>query len=564
MTTWFTLLCGGACVVSALLIMRQQLPARQRLFALGLQIAIWVTVWSLYQPPKILPGPATGILHTPLATPAANHPTAPEAGQIPYPIGTLQSLSITGDGLTREALGSLPPVRLRPDRERSAPRWQLRWPHQLTLGDRLEVQISPQGAAPGQLTLSLLDPFGAQVDTAKLGPGPLRGGSVQLTDTPKLPGRWLYKLRIQQGGDQREEPVPVVVDRGATPRVLLWLSRASFETAALSRWLRQSGTEAQLITQLAPGVLRRVSINTQKKFPQQPLQSAPPFDLIILDSQLWPQLSDTQKQHLEDFTARKSVLWLVDRDAPDSFLDYMSNTGMSLHRDQPQDLAGALAAPDEIPTLTLTGLQPEEPRTSDLLLGSTAENPIYWGRSTPSGSVGLVLFENSYRWITAGFPAEFARLWTDIFRHQLAFAGKQPPVVIKSPLPKMEQRVTLCSPDFTAAPTVTAESDGDPLVAVSVQAEEPGHCFAYWPRGAGWHHLKGTESDFSFYVFAPGDWPWWQRDLAVSETAQMATAQLGAGSETNSDLIPIPRQWIAALLMALLLLSWWRERALLR
>ena len=577
MNFWIAGLCLSALLASVFLVMRQQLSASQRAIALLLQLGIWSIAWALYQPPQLLPAATRATLDT---TSGQLH-----ASTLPDNLRALESLEITGDGLPRQALSTLPGVRLRLGTQSPAPQWQIHWPRQLQIGESLQLQVSPGEGLHGPVQLTLLDPFGTEVDRTQIaaewdGEKPREtkkkpgsdSGPFLLADQPKLPGRWLYQLQIEHEGELRRESVPVVVHDSAQPRVLLWLGRPSFETAALSRWLRQSGTEGLIITQLAPKILRRVTINSGErpsKNPQQdPLHSERPFDLVILDSHLWPQLTPAQKQRLATLAQERALLWLVDDASPREFLAYARAQGMPLRRAEARAVDNPLRADGELPALTTARFQPAATEFNDTLLGPAPERRIFWARTNPRGSLGFVLFNNSYRWITAGFSAEFARLWQSLFQHQLAFAGGAQSISLQPELPVAERRVTLCSSGFgTAAPKLVAADSAitDPVLqAVETRAAAPGRCFAYWPRQAGWHQLQTGSSVYSFYVFSPQDWPWWQRNLVRVDTAQMARARLGPAPNAAPPKLPLPLPWIAALLMVLLGISWWRERSTLR
>lgn len=575
MSFWIAGLCLGALLPSLLLLTRQQLSAGRRAVAVALQLAIWGLAFALYQPPQLLPAADRGTLDT---TEGKLHEIT-----LPQYIDTLDSLEVTGDGLPRQALTVLPGVRLQTVTASPEPQWQIHWPRELQIGAPLQLRANPSAELHGHVALALIDPFGNVVDQTEIAAERDRVGETTekpgsearpllLAAQPKLPGRWLYQLEIEHGGALRREPVPVVVHESEQPRVLLWLGRPSFETAALSRWLRQSGTQGQVITQLAPEIVRRVDINTgerpSKNLLNDPLNAERPFDLVILDSHLWPLLTQAQKQRLATTAEQRALLWLVDDASPQEFIDYARARGMSLRRADARAVNNPLQSGAEVPALTSARFQPASTRFSDTLLGPAPDQHIFWARTNARGSLGFVLFNNSYRWITAGFSAEFARLWQTLFQHQLTYAGGAPAISLEPELPMAERRVTLCSNGFgTVAPRLVAADSvtTDPsLPGVQARTAAPGRCFSYWPRGAGWHQLQTESGAYSFYVFSPQDWPWWQRNIAHADTAQMASARLGPAPPHAPPKLPLPLPWIAALLMVLLSISWWRERSTLR
>jgi len=82
-------------------------------------------------------------------------------------------------------------------------------------------------------------------------------------------------------------------------------------------------------------------------------------------------------------------------------------------------------------------------------------------------------------------------------------------------------------------------------------------CVAVWPRQSGW--LTVQPAHHGVYVYAPADWPLWQRFQRRQATARYLARRPDQGSRSaapsTSYAVPF------ALLFALaLLLLWWRER----
>lgn len=538
-------LCIAAPILSLPPILRQRRNRLRRGAAWLLQCGVWALVWALWQPPALLPPPQTAALNGEfIAAPASASASAPGRALAPAELAALQSLAVDGDRLDRDALRDLPPLRLRV-RPGTAPGWSVDWSRQLNLGEPLRLALS---GLPEDSRVTLEDPFGNTVASASAAP-------AVLTDTPKVSGRWLYRVRIENSRGVHREPLPVIVHQGAQPTVLLWLARPDFDSAALSRWLRQSGVPAQVITRLAPGTVRREALNGFDAEVSDPLDPAGPFDLLILDSHLWPQLNARQRGQL---AASKSLLWLVGAKSPRGFLDYARRQGMALATTDAATAASPLAgAGGDSPALQLTGYRPQQLRVGDTQIGGAA--PLYWARRSPARSLGFVLFDRSYRWLTAGFAADYARLWKTLFDRQLEFRGGRPPVTPQAALPRAGRRLTLCSEGFAGAvPTLQLlGDDAAPLQGLPA----PGDCASYWPQTPGWY---AAGDDYVFYVFARDAWPEWQRGLARADTRRMASARLGPPTDAPAPRRPLPRPWIAAALLLLLTFAWWRERPTLR
>ncbi|WP_323846016.1 hypothetical protein [Microbulbifer magnicolonia] len=564
MIQWITLLGAVALSVSLLLVMRVRAGTPQRIGAALTQVLIWATAWMLLQPPALLP-PRQG------ATLDSGGAIKLEPELALAEIANLQTLKVRGDGLRRDALRDLPPVRLENAEPSPAAAWRADWPRELMLGEPLRLQISGGKATDSSTSFTLEDPYGAAVDSATIAAG--ENIEAALRALPKLGGPQLYQLRIETDANDRtevrREPVPIVVHGTEQPAVLLWLAQPSFETAALSRWLRQSGVPAQVITQLAPSVVRRETFNGLEDKTGQPLNASGPFDLLVLDSRLWPQLTAAQRRALATHATQKSLLWLVGDDSPREFLDYARAQQMPLQAAEILTSASPLSTDDALPPLRLRGYQPQHARAGDLQLNGDS-GTLYWGRSNGEGALGFVLFADSHRWPTAGFAMEYARLWKSVFDRQLARRGSRAAVSLSTELPLAGRRLTLCSDAFAGGAPRLARADTEAGLAATALAgmaaakSDSGSCYAYWPEHAGWYQGGDEANPFSLYVFATDAWPEWHRALSRAQTRQMATARLGPATQAQAPQRPLPLQWPALALLLLLSFTWWRERRSLR
>ena len=534
---WFNLACVIGFALSTIFIVRRKAMLADRLAALGLHAAIWVLLWSLANPPVWLPALLAQVSNEEIAEPSKS--------------SALKS---------RDQLRDHPPVRLELVESPDTQRWAPDWPREIALGEPLIVTIEGFTAQDGITSFSLEDPYGNLVDTDTLNPQTPR---LTLHDQPKLAGPWEYRLRIESDTAKREQVLPVVVHTPEKPAVLLWLASPGFESAALSRWLRQSGTPAQVVTQLAPDMARRESLNGLSIRESNLLDGDTSFDLLILDSRLWPQLSPAQRKNLHTIAQEKSLLWLLHSDLDTDFLRYAQNTGMTLGTARSQTISYMEATDAQsAPELRLVGWQPQSVSDRDPMLKSD-QRALYWARSEAQSSVGFVFFNDSYRWHTSGFSDNFARLWSSIFDTQLAWRGGRTPITVRTELPLVQERVTLCSRSFeTSAPEITAlAKDRDllqPMPAVFEGRDSTGFCYSVWPNQSGWHQIE--KEGFEFFVFEQGSWPEWQNQIVFTGSSEMAAARLGAVSQYQSADRTVPRYWIALILLCLLIFIWWRER----
>ncbi|QFT53038.1 hypothetical protein [Microbulbifer sp. THAF38] len=549
-------LCLLACFASLVLLRRRGAKP----FDYGLQLTIWLSAWMLWQPPAIIPAERNISIDSKQL--ASSHPIN---------LNGVEYISLNGEPLGRDKLRDLAPVRLELSKiQGSDGHWELDWQRQITLGDSLKLKVHNNQPLTENVKISLLNPYGHIEDSLELKVGETI--QAQLTATPKLAGPQLYRVRTEsEAGETHTDPLPILVREPLQPKLLLWLARPSFETAALSRWLRQSGVTAQVMTQLAPEISRKETLNglplTQSA---DLLTKESPFDLVILDSSLWPQLSSQQKRQLNELATTKSLLWLVGDDSSEEFLQYAAGHSMPLQKGKDTHLHSGFgyqkADNAEIPPLRNPGLIAMQPSSWDFLLGNE-ETPLFWGRSTQTQHLGFILFSDSHRWLTSGFATEFASLWKSIIDYQLKHLGSQQPVTLSDELPRTQERITLCSPLFSNQSPVLLSSreNSQPISGVAVSSNSQGQCYSFWPQSSGWHQLKTDlkgEAALDFYIFAKEDWPQWQQSVNDRETRQMASARLGPIGNSQASKVPLERQWPALILLLLVCISWWRERRL--
>ncbi|MFA0809611.1 hypothetical protein [Microbulbifer epialgicus] len=549
-------LCLLACLASLVLLRRRGAKP----FDYGLQLAIWLSAWMLWQPPAIIPAERNISINSKQL--ASSHPIN---------LNGVESLSLDGKPLGRDKLRDLAPVRLELSKiQESDSSWEFDWQRRITLGDSLKLKVHNNQPLTENVQISLLNPYGHIEDSLELKVG--EAIQAQLTATPKLAGPQLYRVRTEsEAGETHTDPLPILVREPLQPKLLLWLARPSFETAALSRWLRQSGVAAQVMTQLAPEISRKETLNGLPLTESADLLTKEsPFDLVILDSSLWPHLSSQQKRQLSELATTKSVLWLVSGDSSEEFLKYAAGHSMPLQKGEATHLHSDFdylkADNPETPPLRNLGFIALQPGSSDFLLGN-AETPLFWGRSSQRQHLGFILFSDSHRWLTSGFATEFASLWKSIIDYQLKHLGSQQPVTLSDELPRTQERITLCSPLFSYQSPFLSEFQNSSRSTRGIAASKSsqGQCYSFWPQSSGWHQLWTElegESALDFYIFAKEDWPQWQRSLNARETRQMAAARLGPVDNRHSGKMPIERQWPALILLLLVCTSWWRERRL--
>ncbi|MCH9690500.1 MAG: hypothetical protein K0U59_00340 [Gammaproteobacteria bacterium] len=558
MHLWVAVLCVIATTISLILVAHRQQSRTQRIGNGAIQVAIWGLVWILWQPPLLQSPLEQAVLHTETESKPTISP--------PRPIATLKNLQVSGNGLRRDAFWDLPPLRLQNTTISSAKGWEFDWQQQLTLGDTLQLKITTRDTVDQPVYITLKDPFDFPVKRVVTKAG--EKIQVALTNVPKLSGPQLYRLEIKTGTDHNPvtytEPVPVLVHNAQPPKTLLWLTRPSFETAALSRWLRQANVPLESIIQLAPEIERRESSNYFASEEKNPLAATEAFELFILDSRLWPQLKASQRRQLNYLAREKSLLWLVMADSPEAFITYTNTQNMPLKSGPITQVAASVSIDQTPPPLKHSGYRPQH-NLEKVQLQAQDGTPLYWQHETAGNNLGFILFTDSYRWLTSGFAEQYSRLWKTVLDHQLAQLGRHTPVSLTTKLPRAGRRISLCSSGFTdSSPklmkyTKKAQQILAAEPAVTARLSAIGPCYSFWPKEAGWYHINGNNAH-RFYIFAEQDWALWQQSLAQAETQQMTSARLGPEIITVPARRPIPRSWPALTLLLLLSLVWWRER----
>ena len=579
MMLWFTLLCIAGFAVSLALIVYRHPSVTQGCTAGLIHGALWLLVWSLASPPPWLP--AT----TSITLPSDAAERAEFLSEFsPAQLAAIDGVHLAGSGLTAGPLQDFPPTRLRLNAAPAAPAWKPRWNRELVLGQPLELTITATSGIDFANRLTLEDPFGNAVDSDILS---AENSQLVLRDKPKLVGQWEYRVRVEpvtgaaatprNDGETetiavtRSEVLPVVVHAPQKPNVLVWLARPGFESAALTRWLRQSGAPAQVVTQLAPKMARREVFNDFPLRKARLLDADTPFDLLILDSRLWPQLSAEERQQLRAIAGNKSLLWLVHDDAEKDFLRYAETQAMPLQQDSPAEVQYQPASDNEaseLPQLQLAALGASAYKAGDVRIAAD-ERTIYWADIHPQQSLGFIFFKNSYRWQTTGFASEFSQLWSQIVARQLTWRGGRPALTVNPELPQVSQRTRICSDHLGGAESaklvrqpVGVVGNGDHFLPVIAEKKEGNsRCYSFWAEQPGWHQVG---SDFSVYVFENDSWPEWQIHRARRDSAQLASARLGAKKAGGTPSAPLPRYWLAMALLILLTLLWCRERSNLR
>ena len=417
-------------------------------------------------------------------------------------------------------------------------------------------------------TAVLRDPAGQRIDA-----GPVDAqGRFRLGGVARLPGPALFRIDVQDAGGAVADTVslPVWTEPAPPPRVWVLAGAPNAEGKYLRRWAMDVGIPLHLQVSLGGGIQLGdaplpMTADTLRR-----------FDLVVLDARSAAGLGEGQRAVL-DAAVREGLGVLVRADGPLP-IPLQRTLGLSsvgndeaefrLPRPAPDDDAwrarrgagtadlpvDADAVPGGVPVLTRR--MARMPIGDQVpLLRDAGGVPVAWWHAMGRGRVGLWTPGDTYTLVLAGHPDLHAALWSRAFA-TLARVGAQGPVAVPEGA-RVGERASLCgivdgariiAPDGTAA-----RAQRDPATRA--------RCAGFWPRTAGWHHLRTGGSATPFFVRAGDDAPSLHRADVRAQTLQRATRVTPpeppqpATEGARGPAWP----WFLAWLSATALL-WWLER----
>jgi hypothetical protein len=195
------------------------------------------------------------------------------------------------------------------------------------------------------------------------------------------------------------------------------------------------------------------------------------------------------------------------------------------------------------------GLNPAGDRAGDWL-GADG----LWTRDWKDGRIAWLGVGDWHRHAIAQ-PRQLALWWQDVLDRLRVQRRANVAWLDPDEMPLPHRRLAVCARGVSGDVTVAELKQ---TLAWQRRPEQvDAACVAVWPAARGWLHLRTGASDGQVYVYAPGDWPLWQRSERRAATARYAArtpAPVAAGTR------PLP-VWPFGVAFALAMLClWWRER----
>ncbi|WP_417474189.1 carboxypeptidase regulatory-like domain-containing protein [Luteimonas mephitis] len=435
-------------------------------------------------------------------------------------------------------------------------------PQQVQAGRRFEVGGRAEGLPGG--SAELLDPGNAVVARASIA----ADGRFRLAGTTRGAGPATWRLQLRDSDKRRVEDttLPLVVEPGATLRVLVLAGAPNPELKYLRRWATDAGLSLDT----------RISLGAGMQIGDAPVAfdaaSLGKFDLVVLDQRAWQSLGAARRAAL-DLAIRDGLglllrLSTVPDGADRSALLQLGFTATPAGSAREVRLPAALTGVGDetgndgkaLPTLTRAPLRIGAIDASPLVPDASGTPLASW-RARGAGRIGIATFDDSFRLVLAGHGDRHGELWGTLFSTLARARGTPAPTVEGDAY--AGQRVVLCGQRGRAG---VDTPDGRSVAVLIDPASGPGGCAAFWPRQPGWYVLRtsppaqpGDEHRLSFHVRAAGDVPGLQAAALREQTQSLAAASAPATAGVAAT--PGPRwPWFLAWLLSSAAL-WWFERS---
>jgi hypothetical protein len=202
--------------------------------------------------------------------------------------------------------------------------------------------------------------------------------------------------------------------------------------------------------------------------------------------------------------------------------------------------------------------------------------PWLWRRPWQAGRISWLGLSDWHR-AAIGAPQALGAWWQTVIDQ--AGVRRVPGLVWDFPdaMPLAGERSRVCARGEGAEMTVDAPGLAQALHLQRRADTADAACAALWPLQPGWQRVQGRAAAVrsaeaaasaaapaealpapaAFYVYAPEDWPQWQRALRREATAHYALRAVPALEPVST---PLPAWPWAVLAAAAMLALWWRER----
>jgi hypothetical protein len=434
-------------------------------------------------------------------------------------------LRLSGDGLRAAEWDDLPAKPL-VWRQPDTPAIRLDFPRTLALGRVFTLTVHRSWTAPGRLQLLAEND---QVLAEAKGAGDL---SVQWL--PPVAERLVLKARLLDAAGKVVDagPVPVTVTEPAPLQVRGRFGAPSFDLRVLDDLLAHSQAVIDWQVALGKGLERTETARAELTAP----------DLEIVDAAWFEQAGAAARGALLARVAGGTPLLVLGANARDAGT-WARTLGLPLAPQSANKMLGTVLP------MASGGLNPNADRAGDWL-GADG----LWTRDWQQGRIAWLGVGDWHRHAIEQ-PRQLALWWQGILDRLRVQRRADVAWLDPDEMPLPHQRLAVCARGVSGAVTVTE------VKQTLAWQRRPEHvdasCVAVWPAASGWLHLQAHANEGQVYVYAPGDWPLWQRSERRAATARYA-ARTPAPVQAGTRQVPV---WPFGVVFALALLGlWWRER----
>lgn len=417
-------------------------------------------------------------------------------------------------------------------------------PERVVVGGAWRLRGRVDGIAGARVELR--EPAGRVVDGAEAD----ADGAFDLGASARSEGRVEYTLAVLDAAGEPVEAVrvPLVVEPGATPRLLVLAGAPDPELRALRRWALDAGFELSSRIALAPGLAQRrgeVALDAA---------ALARLDLLVVDPRSWAALPAGERAGVMAAVREGLGLLLrVNGPLPPAVAADWRELGFAV---EPAEIAEGvvLAAPPRAPAWPELTRRPVAVRAADSAVLLAAQDGAALARWRPlgRGRVGATWLTDTYKLAQSVSATAHGDLWSGVV-HVLARA-RGPNSLATPSGARVDQRAVVCG----VAPGSQVIAPDGTVATLVARADDPRACAAYWPASAGWHRLQSGGLAADFRVGDADDAV--AVEATVRRNATTALARSSAAIETPVSPRSLPA-W--ALFLAWLGVSatiWWRER----
>lgn len=450
----------------------------------------------------------------------------------PASLAGVRALSLRGDGLRAAQWDDLP-TRALTWTAPTTPALRLDFPREIALGRVFTLTVQRSWTRPGRLQLLAEND---QVLAEAKGDGVL---SVQWL--PPVAERLVLKARVFDGAGKivDQGPVPFTVTDPAALQVRGQFGAPSFDLRALDDLLAASHALIDWQVALGKGVQRAETASAAVTAP----------DLEIVDAAWFEGAGDAARAALLARVAGGTPLLVLGANVRDAGV-WSRSVGLSLAPQGANKMLGK-ALPMASAAFNPNGDTAGEWTGLDGL----------WTRDWKAGRIAWLGVGDWHRY-AIDQPRPLALWWQGVLDRLRVQRRQDVAWLAQDEMPLPRQRTVLC------AQGVRGEVALPELKQTLAWQRRPEYvdaaCVAVWPAASGWLHLQGQGEkapEGQVYVYAPEDWPLWQRSERRAATARYAArTPVSASASAGTTGRPLP-VWPFGVVFALLMLRlWWRER----